>query len=271
MLAHSEDLIKNYVINLVKISNKDLEDFSDNPMEFIRRMKDVTETFYSSRHSALEFILIFYFTKCKVDENSDYLAQFLDDIAVSLQTTTDYKLKDAMLNIIQGFALLFKSHPEFNSKMEEILKNIALPALTGKDGFEKYRALKLYEQFTYLPFENEHLCEAAEQIFNRLEDPEMAVRVTAAITLFRMVKKPELKENFRAILGKLFEVYLQIISDIDSEELVSALEQLVSTFSDSIEPYALQLCENLELSFWKLINADDDDDNFGESGLAALT
>lgn len=47
MLPKSRELIENYVIPLVTLSNKDIEDFYDNPVDFIRKMRDVTETFYS--------------------------------------------------------------------------------------------------------------------------------------------------------------------------------------------------------------------------------
>ena len=60
-----------------------------------------------------------------------------------------------------------------------------------------------------------------------------------------------------------------MMNEIDSEELVSALEELVSFFSDDIGPHALQLTEHLVSSYKRLVavNADDDD---GESALAAV-
>ena len=89
--------------------------------------------------------------------------------------------------------------------------------------------------------------------------------------MFLLVRKTDIKEEFRPMIGKLFEIYLKMMSEVDSEELVSSLEQIVSIFSDSIEPFALELCQNLEQSYWRLINIEDDDDNFGESSMAALT
>ena len=47
--------------------------------------------------------------------------------------------------------------------------------------------------------------------------------------------KPALKD--------ILEQYLKLMSEIDSEELVGALEEIVSHFKDDIAPYALQLTE----------------------------
>lgn len=43
------------------------------------------------------------------------------------------------------------------------------------------------------------------------------------------------------------------MSEIDSEDLVSALEEVVAHFKDDIAPYALQLTEQLVGSYQRLI------------------
>lgn len=59
------------------------------------------------------------------------------------------------------------------------------------------------------------------------------------------------------------------MGEIDSEDLVTALEEVVGHFKDDITPYALQLSEHLVGSYQKLIctNVEDDD---GEGALAAV-
>lgn len=76
ILPHCMDLMKEYAIPLVMLTNKDIEDFNDNPVDFIRRMKDITETFYSCKHSAVEMILLFSFYKSKEDQEPDFLREY---------------------------------------------------------------------------------------------------------------------------------------------------------------------------------------------------
>lgn len=42
---------------------------------------------------------------------------------------------------------------------------------------------------------------------------------------------------------QILEVFLKTINEIDSEELVSALEEIVKHFKDDIAPYALELVQ----------------------------
>lgn len=46
--------------------------------------------------------------------------------------------------------------------------------------------------------------------------------------------------NFlRPALKDILQVYLKMMSEIESEELVNALEEIVSLYKDDIGPYAL--------------------------------
>jgi hypothetical protein len=43
-------------------------------------------------------------------------------------------------------------------------------------------------------------------------------------------------------LKNILEVYLKLMSEIESEELVGALEEIVKHFGEDIGPYAIELC-----------------------------
>lgn len=59
------------------------------------------------------------------------------------------------------------------------------------------------------------------------------------------------------------------MSDIDSEELVGALEEIVKHFKDDIAPYAIDLTQQLVTAYQRLIQVNVDEDD-GESALAAV-
>jgi hypothetical protein len=58
------------------------------------------------------------------------------------------------------------------------------------------------------------------------------------------------------------------MSEVDSEELVGALEEIVEIFSEDIGPFAESLCEELMKAYQRMVNVDEDDD--GETALAAM-
>lgn len=274
---HCMTLMQDYAVNLVKHTNKDLEDFEYNPIDFIRKMKDVTETFYSCKHSAVEMIILFCFYRSHEDKEPDYLNEFFSYIVKSLDEVAqlghhDFRIKDALLFIVESLAMVMNKFPDYNQLIEEVLMNHALPALASQHGLERYRALKLYFEYSYLPFNNEHLLKVAEYVYNSLEDHDIPVKVTAANTLYKLLKKPVLKPHFEPQLSKILTTYIQMMNDVDNEELISSLEEIVSIFSDSIEPFAIQLSEKLCESYWRLSKVEDDidDDSYGEAGLGAI-
>ena len=59
------------------------------------------------------------------------------------------------------------------------------------------------------------------------------------------------------------------MGEIENEELVTALEEIVHNFQDDIEPYAVNLCENLVQAYMRLVKTDFEEDD-GESAMAAV-
>ena len=277
------DLIKTYSIGLIMLTQKDIEDLYDNPIDFIRKMKDVTETFYSWKHSALEFINLTCFYQTDKNKEPDLLNEFFEYVIKNLEEIksnppNDFRIKDAYLTILENMSIIFKLYKNYNDKLEEALNHFALPGLLSENPLEKFRSLRLYSEYSYLPLEKQipemnnqqHLLAIGEIIFKHLEDQEIVVKVSAASTLHRLIKKKLLKKELESQLDVILHAYLTMMNEIDSEDLVTALEEIVTIFKDSIEPYSIQLCTKLEESYWRLIDVEDDE-GFGESGIGALT
>ncbi len=54
-------------------------------------------------------------------------------------------------------------------------------------------------------------------------------------------------------LKNLLQIYLKLMQEIESEELVGALEEIVKHFKDDIGPYAVELAEQLVAAYQRLI------------------
>lgn len=75
----------------------------------------------------------------------------------------------------------------------------------------------------------------------------------------------------RGYLSEILRIYLKLMDEIDSEELVAALEGIVEEFKNDIGPFAYDLCVHLSSSFYKYRSKDNEEDNDddGECQLAA--
>ena len=59
------------------------------------------------------------------------------------------------------------------------------------------------------------------------------------MALSAFLKKPTAVQFLKPALKGILEVYLKIISEIDSEKLVSALEEIMLVYKDDMGPFAL--------------------------------
>jgi uncharacterized protein YjgD (DUF1641 family) len=67
--------------------------------------------------------------------------------------------------------------------------------------------------------------------------------MTAATSIQKLLHNSIAAEGLKPVLKNILEVYLKLMSEIESEELVNALEEIVSFFKDDIEPYAFELAQ----------------------------
>lgn len=103
-----------------------------------------------------------------------------------------------------------------------------------------------------------------------MQDNELPVKIEAAKALPRLLIWEIAKENVAREVGNLLNIYKNLMNEIDSEELVDALEDIVGKFSFEMMPYALDLTEHLVLNFMRLSCKDSKEDD-GESTMAAIS
>jgi uncharacterized protein YjgD (DUF1641 family) len=86
-----------------------------------------------------------------------------------------------------------------------------------------------------------------------LHDQDLPVRLTAATSIHKLLYNDIAIEFLKPALKNILEIYLKIMQEIDSEELVSALEEIVKHFKEDIIPYAMDLASQLVGAYQRLI------------------
>ena len=155
--------------------------------------------------------------------------------------------------------------------LEPMMLTHVMPDLQNTQPFLRMRALWMYGELGgNFNFKNDqHVKTAIDLIYRCLYDSELPVRLTAACSIHKLLHNDIASEALKPALKNILEVYLKLMGEIESEELVSALEEIVGFFKDDIEPYALRLTEELVGSYKRLIHVTADEDD-GESALAAV-
>lgn len=102
-----------------------------------------------------------------------------------------------------------------------------LPELKNSQPFLRMRALWMYGQFCdHLKFKNhDHMKEIVEACFTCLiQDPALPVRLNAALSMKELLRDDFACAMLKPYLKQILESYLKLMNEIESEELVNALE-----------------------------------------------
>jgi importin-7 len=273
---HIENLLNAHMIPSILLTEKDVDDFESDPIEFVRKTRDSSDTVYSAKSSVLDFIThATRYRSNKEDENSvpDYLEKFfqycIDNLSeYAKQESPDYRIKDALLLAIGQMAITIMKYPKFRESLEIILKECTFPDFSSENAFLKYRAWWLFGEYSRLPMSSDLRLEAGKALFHSMYDDNLPIKITSSSSLYRILRNKELKESFKSELARILEAYLSMMDSIDNDELISGLEEIVRIYEDCIEPFAIDLCSKIVENYKKLATKDNEEE-YGTLGMAS--
>lgn len=230
------------------------EKWSDNPEEFLQNENDFGNPVFSLRYTAVSLISEF----CQVG----YLQVILHSIVTS---APDVLHKEAHLFLLGSINTQLKP---FANDIQVYLQASALPELTSSVGLMRYRALWLIGKLAKLPFDSAYKTDVTQKVCSALSDPELPVRVQAAITLPKL-EWPEARSIVTSYIQQVLQAYIGLMGEISIEELADALSELVEPQLEHLSGYAVELVTMLSNYFNELVKADPSEDE-GEAAMTAL-
>lgn len=66
----------------------------------------------------------------------------------------------------------------------------------------------------------------------------MPVRYAAAVAISQLLRNKAIEPIMKPVLNQILEKFLQLTSEIDSEKLISSLEEIMTIYKEEIVPYA---------------------------------
>ena len=112
----------------------------------------------------------------------------------------------------------------------------------------------MYGEFGDYEFnDQDHIKKAVDGVYKAMFASDLPVRLSAAIAMSKLIKNSTAEEFLKPALANILEVYLKIMNEIDSEELIGALEEIMTIFKDDMGPFAIQLSTNLVEQYKRLI------------------
>jgi len=112
-----------------------------------------------------------------------------------------------------------------------MLKTHVLADLNSAQPLLKVRACWVYGEFCDYEFnDSEHIRLVIEGIYSNLTSEMLPVKFAAALALSKMLNNATAIELLKPFLGNTLEVYLRIMDEIDSDELIGSLEVIMEKY-----------------------------------------
>ena len=276
---HVPTLIASVCLPTACFDDEDAELWADDPAEYVRRGGDILAELTCPKHAAVSFVVDAARTRgaAALPPTMAAVGGVLAELAAGLAAaaaagggaplpTPLARRADGALLLVGALSSTITRKPAYRPSVEPLITGVVLPLLTpggaaaaAAPGHLRAKAAWVLSQFAEFPFGG---VTGAGLIFNTaltsvtaaLHDPDLPVRVEAASALRALVcaMAEEGVLAFQASLPSLLTTLLHLMAEIESEDVVAALEAAIEKVGPGVAPYAAQLSSQLVSAFDRL-------------------
>lgn len=284
---HTMTLVTHLIHPTLSHTARDAALWEEDPVEYVHKHIDPLEDFRSPVSASLNLLTDLARDRGKATllPILGYINERLMECSSSSALTLDQVYsKDGALCMIGAVAgLTLRKKSPVRGQMEEFLLTHVLPEFTSSHGFMRARACEVMAQFTGITFSQpdrrSHILQATLQC---LHDPQVPVRVQAAMALRPLVGMEEIQSVMVPQLPAIMKELLALANHVDADTLSAVMEEFVEAYAEELTPLAVQLCQELRETFLRLLSdmphlgrseanlSEDDIDAMGEKTMAAM-
>merc|ERR1712137_145120 len=268
LAPHIPQLLEGVVFPVLYFDEEDEEIWNEDPEEYIRREHDILRDDFRPQSSALDFLY-----DLSTHRSQSHIFQFIQFIVNKLNAYQqaggqgNFQEKYAALCVFNVLASKLKKLDNFKNNLEEFVAIHVLSEMSSPHGFLRARACWTFCLYADLEYKSADVfVQGLQRALACMQDSELPVRATAGIGLKFVVANPLAESYILPNLGQVLELFLRLQNEMDSDDLINALEFIIFKFQDHIQPHAVELVRNIWQSFLRIINQEEAED----TGLAAL-
>ncbi|CEP12645.1 hypothetical protein [Parasitella parasitica] len=273
---HTETLIARFLFPQLCFSKEDEQLWAEDAVDYVHKKIDPLEDTRSAQHNATTLLIDLAGYRKK--HSFMNILGFVDGVLNTfMETPEDQKNgrdKDSALCMIGALApIILSSSPDVADMMEPFFVTHVFPEFKSRFPYLRARACDITRHFSDLDFSNEqNLAILYQNVLACLQDPELPVRVQAALALQHMVRHESVYEAMISSLPFIMQELLNLTNKVDIDKLSNVMENFVEVFAAQLTPFAVQLCTQLCDSFLRIMkevahtNGNGEDGNVDESG-----
>ncbi|KAI5474959.1 hypothetical protein MNV49_002143 [Pseudohyphozyma bogoriensis] len=254
---HVLQLVEHFAFPLVCLTEDEIEQFTEDPAEFSRgHFGDFIEDSYTSPcATALAFTAALVETR--KSSTLMLMLNLIQTIVSKYPAETTPKQKDGALRLLGSLAATATKSKKLAPMMESFFTQHVLPEFKSPHGFLRYRACEIVEKFESCDMEwgeRQNLEIMFAAIMGAVTDPDLPVRIQAAIALPELVRYEEVRARMVPNIGRIMQELLKLANEVDLDALTNTTRSLVQEFQEEVIPFAVELTQSLMESYSRLVH-----------------
>mmetsp|Transcript_2586 Transcript_2586/g.5551 ORF Transcript_2586/g.5551 Transcript_2586/m.5551 type:complete len:1070 (-) Transcript_2586:974-4183(-) len=262
---HMDFLLYKVCFPAMCLTEEDIDEFENDPHEFVHKQNSPLADFYDPRMSAIT--LVTSAVKYRGQDTMQPLLGFLTEILQRYNATDEANRnhieKDCALLMFGSLSEILLSKKKYAAELEGLMVTSVFPDFNSPVGFLRCRACWMVQRFSELPWSDDgtHLKDLIQLVLQRLSDPALPVQIEASKALRFLIEVEGADVTLLPVLPQILTEYFRIMNEIGNDEVVAALQVIIDTFGEHIEPHAIALVTQLSTAFKNYVDAGDDDDD----------
>jgi hypothetical protein len=188
--------------------------------------------------------------------------------AVAASGPVDFRRKEACFVAVASLSNLLMEKESYKNQLEPIIVNYVLPDFSNSAGYIRSRVCMFMENFYDLKWKNPAVVQTVlSGLLTCLRDPCIPVQSSAACTLRLFLTEESARPLVIPILPDIVREYFRIMSEVENDVILSALQTIVLEFGDEISGIAPMMVSELltAYSYYSTQGEDDDEAAFSAS------
>ncbi|KFY49029.1 hypothetical protein V495_00795 [Pseudogymnoascus sp. VKM F-4514 (FW-929)] len=271
---HLDTLVTHFLFPVLCLSEDDIEKFDTDPEDYLHHKLNFYEEVSAPDVAATNFLV----TLTKVRRKQTYtILTFVNTIVNEYEATEDSKknhvAKEGALRMIGTLSsvILAKKSP-IATQVEYFLVRYVFPDFNSPQGYLRARACDTVEKFEQLDFKDtNNLLIIYRKILECMGDPELPVRVEAALALQPLIRHDIIRTSMQQNIPQIMQQLLKLANEVDVDALSNVMEDFVEVFAAELTPFAVALSEQLRDTYLRIVNgllekneSRGDDDSYGD-------
>ncbi|KAF2859860.1 ARM repeat-containing protein [Piedraia hortae CBS 480.64] len=253
---HMKVLISHLIFPVMCQSNEDLEQFDDDPAEYLHRKLNFFEETYSPDMSAQSFLTVLAKHRRKqVFEVLSFVNNIVNAYEAAPEESKNAREKEGALRMIGTLAdtILGPKSP-IADQVEYFFVRHVFPEFRSPHGFLRARACTTLERFEKLNFaDGNNLVVVYRNILESMADECLPVRVAAALALQSLIRHEPIKALMQQNIPQVMQQLLKLTNEVDVDALANVMEEFVGVFAEELAPFAVALTVQLKDTYLRIV------------------